>query len=203
MIRALLASTVAAAFLLAGAAPARAQVMGEPPNVYPDPDKFARGLFVEAEAGANVFLGEARRSLGPGAALGVRLGYDLLRWAAVALHGSASSHATDFAQQPQSGQLLQLAQGRAELRLTVPLRRWSIFGVAAGGMGRFSTNLLGTTGLFPADARLTPLYGGLLGVDYHTASRHFSFGLSAGFSKLTRIRTTGVIGSALYLRYTL
>ena len=71
-------------------------------------------------------------------------------------------------------------------------------------MGRFSTNLLGTTGLCPARTRaLSPLYGGLLGVDYHTASRHFSFGLAAGFTQLTRINTTGVIGSALYLRYTL
>ena len=40
-------------------------------------------------------------------------------------------------------------------------------------------------------------------MDYHTASRHFSFGLTAGFARLTRVYTTGVIGSALYLRYTL
>jgi hypothetical protein len=189
--------------LLLAAAPAGAQVMGEPANVYPDPDKFARGLFVEAEAGAVLFLGDAGQSLGPGAALGVRLGYDLLRWAAVALHGTASSHATDFAQQPQSGQLLQLSQGTAELRLAVPLGRWSVFGVGAGGIGRFSTNLLGTTGLLPPDARLTTLYGGQLGVDYHTASRHFSFGLAAGFTRLTRVATTGLLGSVLYLRYTL
>lgn len=195
---------LAALALLLAAAPARAQVMGEPgPSVYPDADKFARGLFVEAEVGTALFLGEARRALGPGAALGVRLGYDLTRWAALALHGTGSSHATDFPQRPQSGELLQFFQGAGELRLCVPLRRFSIFGVAVGGMGRFSTNLLGTTGLARPDARLTPLYGGRLGVDYHTASRHFSFGLSAGFARLTRIDTTGVLGSALYLRYTL
>jgi hypothetical protein len=197
-----LAAGAMAALALLVAPAARAQVMGEPVSPYPDPGKVARGLYVEAEAGATLFLGPARRALGPGAALGVRVGYDLLRWVSVALHGNGSSHATDFPGQPQSGELLQFMQGRGELRLSVPLRQWSIFALAAGGMGRFSTNLLGTTGLAPEESRLTPLYGGSLGVDYHTASRHFSFGLSAGFVKLTRIATTGVAGSALYLRYT-
>jgi hypothetical protein len=192
-----------AAALLAAAGPARAQVMGEPPSPYPDPDRFARGIYLEAEAGAALFLGEARRALGPGAAMGARLGYDLTRWVALSLHGSGSSHATDFGGRPQSGQLLQFLQGTAELKLSVPLRQWSFFVLAGGGIGRFSTNLLGTTGLIREEARLTPLYGGTLGVGYHTASRHFSFGLSLGFARLTRVATPGVLASAFFLRYTL
>ena len=174
---------------------------GEPANPYPEPSKFARGLYVDAEAGAALFLGEAQ-GIRPGAAMGVRFGYDLFRWAAVQLHGFGSSHATSFPGLPQTAQMLQLLQGTAELKLSVPLRQWAISAVAGGGMGRFSTNLLGTTNLAPPGARLTPLYGGGLGVDYHTASRHFSFGLHTGFSRLTRIRTTGVVASTLYLRYT-
>ncbi len=195
------AGLVVVALLLSAAAPARAQVIGEPAQPYPDPDKFARGLFVDAEAGTAVFVGNAS-GIRPGAALGLRFGYELFRWAAVQLHGFGSSHATDFPGLPQTDQLLQLLQGTAELRLSVPLRQWSLSGVFGGGMGRFSTNLLGTTNLAPAGARLTPVYGGGLAVDYHTASRHFSFGLQAGFSRLTRVQTTGVIGSAIYLRYT-
>jgi hypothetical protein len=190
-----------ACLLLLVASPASAQVIGEPANPYPDPAKFARGLYVDAEAGAAMFLGQAD-GIRPGAAMGLRFGYEVFRWAAVQLHGFGSSHATDFPGLPQTAQLLQLLQGTAELKLSVPLRQWSISGVAGVGMGRFSTNLLGTTNLAPPGARLTPLYGGGLGVDYHTASRHFSFGLHTTFTKLTRIRTTGVIGSALYLRYT-
>jgi hypothetical protein len=190
-----------ACLLLLVASPASAQVIGEPANPYPDPAKFARGLYVDAEAGAAMFLGQAD-GICPGAAMGLRFGYEVFRWAAVQLHGFGSSHATDFPGLPQTAQLLQLLQGTAELKLSVPLRQWSISGVAGVGMGRFSTNLLGTTNLAPPGARLTPLYGGGLGVDYHTASRHFSFGLHTTFTKLTRIRTTGVIGSALYLRYT-
>jgi hypothetical protein len=192
----------ASTLVLLAAGAARAQVMGEPVNPYPDPEKFARGLYVEAEAGAALFIGEARRSLGPGATLGLRFGYDVFRWVAVQLHGAGSSHATDFGGQPQSGQLLQFMLGTGELKLTIPLRRWSLSGTVGGGMGRFSTNLLGTIGFAPPEARLTPLYGGGLGVDYHTASRHFSFGLTAGFSRLTRVYTSGVMSSALYLRYT-
>ena len=187
--------------LLASAAPARAQIIGEPANPYPDPSKFARGLYVEAEAGTALFLGQAD-GIRPGPAMGLRFGYDIFRWAAVQLHGFGSSHATDFPGLPQTAQMLQLLQGTAELKLSVPWRQWAISGVAGGGIGRFSTNLLGTTTLAPPEARLTALYGGGLGVDYHTASRHFSFGLHSTFTKLTRVRTTGIVSSALYLRYT-
>ena len=186
--------------LLMAATPVRAQVIGEPANPYPDTDKLAHGLFVDAEAGATMFLGNAS-GIRPGPGLGLRAGYEIFRWVAVQLHGFGSSHATDFPGLPQTGQLVQLLQGTAELRLTVPLRQWSLSGMFGGGVGRFSTDLLGTTSLAPEGARLTPLYGGGLAVDYHTASRHFSFGLQAGFGKLTRIDTTGVIGTALYLRY--
>jgi hypothetical protein len=194
-------TALAALLLIAWAGPASAQVIGEPANPYPEPSKFARGLYVDAEAGAALFLGEAQ-GIRPGAAMGVRFGYDLFRWAAVQLHGLGSSHATDFPGLPQTAQMLQLLQGTAELKLSVPLRQWAISAVAGGGMGRFSTNLLGTTNLAPPGARLTPLYGGGLGLDYHTASRHFSFGLHTGFTRLTRINTTGVVASTLYLRYT-
>ena len=199
---AVVAATVLFLLLFLGADDARAQVMGEPVNPYPDPEKFARGLYVEAEAGAALFVGEARRSLGPGAALGLRFGYDIFRWVAVQLHATGSSHATDFGGTPQDGQLLQLMVGTAELKLTLPVGRWSVSGTVAGGIGRLSTNLLGTIGFAPPEARLTPLYGGGVGLDYHTASRHFSFGLTAGLARLTRVYTSGVLGSALYLRYT-
>src|SRR4051812_23146788 len=75
---------------------ARAQVIAEqgPPR-FPDPKKFARGFYAQGELGALVYLGQAAKSAGPGAAFGVRLGYDVLRWLSLQAHVmGASAEAT-------------------------------------------------------------------------------------------------------------
>jgi hypothetical protein len=201
-VRAFLSSLLALALLLGGSS-ASAQIMGEPTNPYPNPEKFAHGLYGEAEAGALLFVGEAQTPLGPGVSFGARLGFDLFRrWLAIQVHGSASTHATRFPGQPQGGQLLQIYQGTAELKLAIPIGQWSPFFFGGGGLAKLSTNLLGTTGLTDADLRITPVFGGGGGVDYHTQSRHFSFGLAAGFEKLQKIQTSGAVSTTLYLRHT-
>jgi hypothetical protein len=197
-----LVSTVVATLGALAAGPARAQLMGEPVDPRPDPAKFSRGVFAEAEAGAQVFLGQGRRSLGPGVALGTRVGYELARWLALQLHGQAATHETDFGSAPQSDQLLQTLQGTAELKLTLPLAQWSLSVFGGGGMARLSTNLLGTVGLTDPDVKLSPLFGAGAGADYHTRSRHFSFGMNAAFWKLARVHTTGAATGTLYVRYT-
>jgi hypothetical protein len=196
------AAVAAVAVTLLAPGVAQAQIMGEPTDPYPDARKFARGVYAEAEAGAVLFLGEAQKPLGPGMALGARVGFDFFSWVALQVHALFSNHTTDFGSTPGSGQLLQLWQGTAELKLTLPLGQWSLFGYGGGGMARLSTNLLGTTGLTDQDVRNTPVTGGGGGVDYHTRSRHFSFGLAGGFVKLAKLRTTGAAHGALYLRYT-
>jgi hypothetical protein len=188
--------------LLTSAAPARAQVIGEPVDPYPDPHKFARGLYGDAEAGALIFLGGADKSLGTGMAVGARFGFDLFSWAAVQLHGVGSTHVTRFAGRPQDGQLLQIYQGTAELKLAVPIGQWSIAAFGGGGMARLSSNLLGTAGLTGANTLTSPVITGGGGVDYHTRSRHFSFGLNVAFVKLQNVRTTGAVSTAAYVRYT-
>jgi hypothetical protein len=199
-----LARALALAALVAGssAGTARAQLMGEPPDPRPDPAKFSRGLYAEAEVGTQLFLGEARGPLGPGVAIGGRLGYELFRWLAVQVHALAATHETDFAGGPQSDQLLQVVQGTGELRLAVPLGQWALFAFGGGGLARLSTNLLGTAGLTDPDVSRSPIFGGGAGAEYHTRSRHFSFGLGAAFWKLPRLYTTGAVTGTLSLRYT-
>jgi hypothetical protein len=188
--------------VLMSVAPARAQVIGEPVDPYPDPHKFARGFFGDAEAGAVVFLGGAEKSLGTGMAVGARFGFDILPWVAVQLHGAGSTHVTRFAGRPQDGQLLQIYQGTAELKLALPLGQWSIAAFGGGGMARLSSNLLGTAGLTGANKLTSVVITGGGGVDYHTRSRHFSFGLTVAFVKLQDVRTAGAVSSAGYVRYT-
>jgi hypothetical protein len=190
------------ALVLGAAGPARAQVTAEPVNPHPDPSKFKRGLYGEAELGTMIFLGEAGQDVGPGAALGARLGYDFLPFAAVQLHAFGSTHTTRFDGTPQAGQLLQLYQGTAEARLGWRFGQVGAAVVGGAGLARLSTNLLGTAGLTAPDVKNTPVFLGALAVDYHTQSRHFAFGLTGGFSKYQKLFTTGAITATVYAHYT-
>jgi hypothetical protein len=188
--------------LLMPAGEALAQITNEPVSPYPDPDKFARGIYGEAEVGTLLFVGDAGSSVGPGAVVGVRLGYDVFRWVALQVHVAGSTHTTTFRDMPQSGQILQFYQGSAELKLTMRFNRVAASAMGGAGLALISSNLLGTTGLTEPDVQNTLVYLGGLGADYHTMSRHFSFGLAATFAKYQRLRTTGAIAATAYVRYT-
>jgi hypothetical protein len=192
---------VLAMALLCASARAFAQVTGEPVSPHPDPSKFARGLYADAEVGTLLFVGEARPHIGPGVALGVRLGYDLQRWVAVQLHAFGSTHTTRFAAAPQAGQLLQIYQGTAELKLSAHFGQLAASASGGVGLARLSTNLLGTAGLTEPDVRSTAVVLGGLAADYHTQSRHFSFGLGASFARYERLFTAGAIAVTANARY--
>lgn len=184
-----------------GVASAYGQITHEPAAPLPDPRKFARGWFIEAEMGAFAPLGEAK-PLGVGVGVGARLGYDLARFVALALHAFGSTHKTDFGSAPQSGQLLQLYQLVSELKLTVPLRQVSVFAVGGAGLASASTNLLGTTELSARDDTTGLMFLGGLGLDYHPLARHFSFGARASFCRLQTLRAPGGITATSYVRFT-
>jgi hypothetical protein len=184
------------------AAPARAQITDEPISPYPDPRLFARGWFAQAEIGAAIPLGAARAAVHAGPAFGVRAGWEFARWVALQVRGAGSTHAVEIEGQPEVGQLMQVVLVAGELRLAVPIGAWAISAQGGAGRARFSTNILGTAGLTDPGVRVSTIFGGSLGVDYHSRSRHFSGGLIAGLDKLQRLDTTGLLNVALDLRYT-
>jgi len=188
--------------LLLLAAPATAQITSEPASPYPDETQFARGLYGEAELGTLMFLADAREQLGFGTALGARVGYDLMRWAAIQVHAFGSTHTTHFGDAPQSGQLLQIYQGTAELKLTIRFGQLAALAFGGAGVARLSTNLLGTTGLTDPEVQEGAVLLGGAGVDYHTLSRHFSFGVLASFARYLAIHAPGAVGLSTYVRYT-
>jgi hypothetical protein len=180
---------------------AGAQITEEPPAPFPDTDKFARGFYTDAEMGTLFFLGPARKPMGFGVAAGARVGYDFFRWAAFQLHALGSTHKTDFGAAPQSGELLQLYQLSAELKIAIPIRQISIFGTGGVGVGYLTTNLLETSRLQVDGQTQFSALGGL-GVDYHTLTRHFSVGLSGTFLKITGFAGPGAVAATAYIRYT-
>jgi hypothetical protein len=190
--------------LLASSAPARrarAQVTKEPDAViFPDPSKFARGLYTEGELGAVTFFGPAGGAIGTGFAIGTRVGYDLTRWAALQVHGLGSTHLTKDDGHPLGDQLLQTYQGTAEGKLTLRFGQLSLFGEGGLGVARLSTNLLNQ--LMLARYRTGFTAGGGGGVDYHSLSRHFSIGLRGEYYWLRDISGSEDLIVTTYLRYT-
>jgi hypothetical protein len=185
---------------------ARAQVTDEPnPVIFPDPSKFAHGLYTEGELGSVVFFGPAGSGVGPGFAIGTRVGYDVTRFFAVQLHGLGSTHQTSFPGKPQDDQLLQLYQGMIEGKLTYRFGQLSIFAEGGIGAARLSSNLLSTVQYqsgYLTRWRTGLTAGGGAGIDYHSLSRHFSVGLRGDYFWLRDISGSRDLIVTTYLRYT-
>src|SRR5450432_1616698 len=194
-------AALATSWLLAGASAARAQVTAEPSAVvFPDPAKFAHGLFTEGEVGAGAFFGKAGDAVSPGFAVGARVGYDVFRWLALQAHFLGSTHQVS-GDSPLSGQLIQTYQGLAEGKLTYRFGQTSLFGEGGMGVERLSTNALYALGVEPR-YRVGFVAGGGAGFDYHSLSRHFSVGVRAGYFWLRDISGSRDLIATTYLRYT-
>jgi hypothetical protein len=193
-------AALATSWLLSGA-PARAQVTSEPSAVvFPDPAKFARGLYTEGEVGAVAFFGRAGDVVSPGFAIGARLGYDLTRWAALQLHVLGSTHQI-AGNNTLNGQLLQTYQAAVEGKLTYRFAQTSIFVEGGPGIERLSTNALYVLGVEP-QYRVGVVLGGGAGLDYHSLSRHFSIGVRGDFKVMQQLTSSQELLASTYLRYT-
>jgi hypothetical protein len=183
------------------ARPARAQVLSEPPPPpFPDPKKFARGLFVSGELGALVFLGKAGRFAGPGPIFGVRVGYDLARW--LALEARVVGSSSDATLPPPTiGQSVQTYLQTAEVRLSLQLRRVGLFAEGGAGVAEVSSNILDAVGITEEHRASLAVIAGL-GVDYHTLNRHFSVGVGADYLWLANFAKSSALTVDVYLRYT-
>lgn len=192
----------AATSLLVLAPDARAQVTTEPGQaVFPDPNKFAKGLYTEGEVGAVTFFGRVGDVVGPGFAIGTRLGYDVTRWFALQVHALGSTHETK-GDGPWAGQLMQTYQGKAEAKLTLRFGQTALFAEGGLGAARWSTNLLNTVLGDDVKFRTGLTFGGGLGFDYHSLSRHFSVGLRSGYFLLKHAANSQDLIVTTYLRYT-
>jgi hypothetical protein len=184
------------------AARAHAQVTKEPEAaIFPDPKKFAHGLYTEGEIGAVAFFGPAGENVAPGFAIGARLGYDVFRFFAVQAHALGSTHLTKANDRPQGDQLIQTYQGTVEGKLTLRFGQLSIFGEGGVGLVRLSTNLLYQLGV-EQQYRTGLTAGGGAGIDYHSLSRHFSIGLRGELYWLRDLSASKALIATTYLRYT-
>jgi len=181
--------------------PARAQVIAEPaPPPFPDPKKFAHGLFATGEIGALVFLGRAGRFAAPGPVVGVKLGYDLFRWLAVQGHLAGASTDANLPP-PTVGQTFQSYFFLGEARLSLAIRRFAIFGEGGGGAALLSTNVLDEVGVTHGSRSTFAIVGGG-GMDYHTLNRHFSVGVVIDYLWLAQFTNAHALSCNGYLRYT-
>jgi hypothetical protein len=186
--------------LHAVASPARAQVTEAPKAaLFPDPTKFAYGIYTQGDLGAVMVLGPVGNHLSPGFALGLTAGYDLTRWLAFEARGIGSSHTTNFSGGPQDGELMQLYHLLGAVKVSIRHQHLVVSGDGTAGIVRTSTNLLTSVGL--NEKRTAPAFGGGLGVDYHTLSRHFSFGVHGGFQRIPGLAQSNVLTTTACVRY--
>ena len=180
---------------------ARAQVIAETaPPPWPDPKKFAKGLFASGEIGTFLYLGRAGRFADPGVAFGVRLGYDLFRWLAVQGHVVGASSDASLPP-PTFGQSFQTYVYTGELRFSLQLRRFALFAEGGAGAANVSTNVLDAVGITHGKRDTFAAVGGA-GMDYHTLNRHFSVGLGGDYVWLQAFHGGHGLSLDVYLRYT-
>ncbi len=193
---ALLASLVPAL-----AVPAHAQVISEQaPPTFPDPKRFSRGFFAQGELGALVYLGRASKYAGPGAAFGVRLGYDVLRWLSVQAHLLGASAEAKLPG-PSEGQSFQTLVYGGEAHLQAQIRRFGLYAEAGAACAQIASNVLDAAGVTGGNRfSLAVVAGG--GLDYHTLNRHFSFGLGADYMWMANFDKSHALSAQAYLKYT-
>jgi hypothetical protein len=184
--------------------PTRLDVARLPPEVIPlSRELYARGLFLEAQAGALAFAGDANIVSTPGPRFAVTIGYEFLSWLSAVLLVDGSMHRTDNqgVPHPTAYALLGSAAG---LRFTAPIgARAALWAGGLVGVSWSSGDVLRALGFRDA-FKLGVNYGGELGFDWHMRSRHHSLGILGGarvYPSLARSDfTLGGYGS-LYLRY--
>ena len=166
-------------------------------------DLYARGLFLEAQAGALAFAGDANIVSKAGPRFGVALGYEFFSWLSGVMLLEGSMHRTDN-RGPPAPSAYELIGGAVGARFNVPFNaRASLWLSGLVGVNWSSRDVLRANG-FKDAFKLGINYGGELGFDWHLKSRHHSLGLLAGarmYPSLARDDfTLGAYGSA-YVRY--
>lgn len=166
-------------------------------------DLYAHGFFVEAQLGAQGFLGDLGKVSKPGPRLSFNFGYELTSWFSLLLQGEAAFHDTKN-RPPPSNTMYEMLGASAGARFSVPFNPraalWlnGLFGIVwTGG------DVLHALG-FKKTVAPSMAYGGELGFDWHVLARHHSFGLLAGARMLPDLVRTSyslALYGSVYLRY--
>ncbi len=171
------------------------------PTVFPNPDDFATGFFVEAAAGPAAPLGATSDLLGPALGGTVRAGYEIRRW--VALQAAAHLQAGFYDDGVIVKEPFQQYTYTAEARFAVPFRRFALGVQGGAGIFHVSSNLLQIGGLVPDARRYGLAWDASAFFDVHTLSKGFSVGLVGTFVGTPRFDQAGTLFVQLYLRIAL
>ena len=164
---------------------------------------YAHGLFLEAQAGALAFGGDANKVSTPGPRFAVVLGYEVFSWLSAVLLIDGSMHRTDN-RAPPAPSAYELIGAAAGVRFNIPFSpRLALWVSGLVGVHWSSRDVLRALDFRDA-FKVGTNYGGELGFDWHMKSRHHSLGILGGarmYPSLARDEfTLGGYGS-LYLRY--
>jgi len=177
------------------------EATAQDPTVFPNPDDFATGLYIEAAAGPAAPLGPTNGVLGPALGATARLGYEIRRYAAAGVAAHLQSGFYDdgvLRKEP-----FQQYTYTAEMRFAVPFRRFAIGVQGGAGVFHVSSNLLQIGGIVADPQRYGLAWDASLFFDVHTLAKGFSGGFVTTFVGTPRFRGSGTLFVQLYLRFTL
>jgi hypothetical protein len=166
-------------------------------------DLYAHGFFVEAQLGAQGFVGDLGDVSNAGPRLSLNFGYELTQWFSLLIQGDAAFHNTKN-RPPPSHTMYEMLGASAGARFSIPFNAraalWldGLFGIVwTGG------DVLHALG-FSQSVGPSIAYGGELGFDWHVLARHHSFGLLAGAKALPDLARSSfslALYGSVYLRY--
>jgi hypothetical protein len=166
-------------------------------------DLYAHGFFVEAQLGAQGFLGDLADVSKPGPRLAFDFGYEFASWISVLVQADVAFHDTKNRPQPAHS-VYEMVGASAGVRLSLPFNaRAALWVDGLFGMVWTGGDVLHALG-FADSSKPSIAYGGELGFDWHVRAPHHSFGLLAGtrvFPELVRDGYSLSLYGSAYLRY--
>jgi len=166
-------------------------------------DLYAHGFFVEAQLGAQGFVGDLGDVSDPGPRLAFNFGYELTQWLSLLIQGDAAFHNTKN-RPPPSHTMYEMLGASAGARFSIPFNaRAALWLDGLFGMVWTGGDVLHALG-FSKSVGPSIAYGGELGFDWHVLARHHSFGLLAGAKALPDLARSSyslALYGSVYLRY--
>lgn len=159
------------------------------------------GPYGQLAIGAKDFFGAHKNDADRGPAFSLHAGSDIFSWFSVGGRLNITSHEARTPS-PPDGEYFQLYGLAAEARLSIPVRRISVFAEAAIGYSWLSTNILERVGVQEPGQRasLSLTAGG--GLEYQLQNRHYAFGLGAEWTTYPSFDSLQSITAHASLRYT-
>gem|GEM_PF-4740154 len=164
-----------------------------------DRANFSTGFFTEGAVGSFIPVRTLQRVLSPGVVFTGRVGYEFRRW--IAIQANATAAMTHYGDGVLRNEILQQFFYLGELRLALPLGRFSIAGLGGAGLMQVSNNLLQIADIARTNRLLSIAWDAGAALDFHSLDNHFSGGVVATYIGMPNLHKAAALTVQIYIRH--